>query len=193
MLQLADHRASTEAAPQTRQSTCNGRGIDQKVGMSTTASYLRRSPSLPMPATWGEIRLVAALARYPAARHLAKRMGLAPDDLSSDLSQQLVRELLDDLPISTWVADGLHHYSDDCPCSWKGCVAICNGLDNGTATKASALAAVAEFISEVSAKRLAESFKWAAERVARGEFSPKDRDELDRLQEAAGVLRWGVV
>lgn len=159
--------------------------------MIATPQYLRRSRLMPWPAPFPEVRLVAALADYPAARHTARRLGLKPDCLTSGFSREVVRQLVDDSPISPWVASALHEHDDDCP-SWKGAIAVCHRLgQDGTGSESAALAAVAAFMGEVADKQLAEQFRWAAERVECGQYSPRDRDELDAVQDAARVTRRG--
>lgn len=155
---------------------------------NATPTYLRRGPLLWLPAKWSEIRLVSALSAYPLARRLAKQLGFNPDDLSSEFSRQLARVLLDETAIPGWIADGMHHHDHDCPCSWKGALKVCGMIDDGTRTEDGALAAIRDFVAEVNDRQLAEQFKWAAGRVERGEFSRKDRNELDAVQDMAGVL-----
>ena len=158
--------------------------------MIATPKYLRRSQFLPLPATWAEIRLVAALTDYPAARHLARRLGLVPDNMNTQFSRQVVRELLDDLPISDWVAEALHEYDDDYP-SWKGAIAICHKIDDGTPTEQGA--AVRDFVAAIKDRELAEACSWTTGAIERGEFTPNDRRDLEAAQEAAqeaaGVAR----
>jgi hypothetical protein len=147
-----------------------------------TPEYLKRGPLLPLPASWGEVCLIAALAEYPAARHLAKRRRLDTDELSSVFSRQLARELIDDLPISPWVADALLHYSDAVPLSWKGALSVCLKLDDGVTNEAAALAAVSTFVHGQLSERVDEQLAWAAAAAKRGELTPRGRAEL------AGVL-----
>ena len=154
---------------------------------NATPTYLRRGPLLWLPAKWSEIRLIAALSQYASARHLARQLGFDPDDLSCDFSRQLARVLLDETAIPEWIAEGLHFHDDQCPCSWKGAIKVCGMIDDGTRTEQGALAAIRDFVAEVNDRQLAEQFKWAAGRVERGEFSRKDRKELDAVQDAAGV------
>lgn len=157
--------------------------------LNSTPIYLQRGPLLALPAKWSEIRLIAALSRYQTARHLAKQLGLNPDNLSSEFSRQLTRALLNDTAIPEWIAEGLHCHDANTACSWKGVIAVCHRFDDGTRTEEGALAAGREFMAAIRDKELAEACSWAAGAIERGEFTPNDRRDLKAAHDAAGVLR----
>ena len=155
--------------------------------------HLTRRADLPLPAPWPEIRAVAAIADHPAARDRARERGLTPADFTSEFAREFVREVLSGSVMSPAVEEAYYRHDDD-TFSWYGAMQTARRLDEwGVLTEAGAFAAVDTYAAAIVHQSLEDTLHWAADRVRVGEFSCKDRDELDRLLDTAGIVRREVV
>ena len=154
-----------------------------------TPRHLRRSLAFPIPAPWPEIRTVAAMLDHPAALARFDEHDLLPSDFQSEFAGEFVAALLHGGDMPEILAQRFTQFSPNGVFPWRACVETSRRLGNewGTASEAGAFKAIDAFAAQVKSGLLANSLRWAAERVACDEYAPKDRHELDRLFDAAGI------
>ena len=154
--------------------------------------YLRRSPAFPIPAPWPEIRTVAAMLDHPAALARFNEHDLLPGDFESEFASMLVLSLLDDGGVPEIIKQQFNQHTVTGDFSWRACVETSRRLGDawGTTTEAGAFAAVDAFDARVKSGLLVKSLRQAAWRVRCHEYAAKDRHELDRLFDAAGISGW---
>ena len=157
-----------------------------------TPRYLRRSATFRIPGEWGEIRLVAAMLDHPAALARFNERDLLPSDFESEFASMLVLSLLDGGDVPEIIKQQFNQHTATGDFSWRACVATscCIGDEHGTTTVVGAFAAVDAFAARVYGGLLVKSLRQAAWRVRCDEYAPKDRHELDRLFDAAGIDGW---
>ncbi|MCH7946037.1 MAG: hypothetical protein IIC73_08515, partial [Armatimonadetes bacterium] len=90
--------------------------------------WLRRTHELPLPAEWPEIRALAAIADYPAARDRALGRGLTPADFTSEFAREFVREDLNGSAMSPAVKEAYYRHDAEA-ISWYGAMQTARRLD----------------------------------------------------------------
>lgn len=154
--------------------------------------WLRRTRELALPADWVEIRLVAAVLEHPAVLARFDEHDLLPSDFQSEFAGEFVAALLDGGDMPEILSRRFNEFSPNGALPWRACVATSHRIGDewGTTTEADALAAVDAFAARVNNGLLVKSLRWAAWRVRCDEYAAKDRHELDRLFDAAGISGW---